>query len=71
VHVADATRSPVRVEHAPTTFLLKKSKNTKMSPMTLAITQNTHVKVQKYSQMQILSLVFFEVKDVLSLYTYI
>ena len=42
-----------------------------MSPMTLAITQNTHVKVQKYSQMQILSLVFFEVKDVLSLYTYI
>jgi hypothetical protein len=29
------------------------------------------VKVQKYSQMQILSLVFFEVKDVLSLYTYI
>jgi hypothetical protein len=30
--------------------------------MTLAITQNTHVKVQKYSQMQILSLVFSKLK---------
>jgi len=36
--------------------------------MTPIITQNTHMKVQKYPQMLSLYFVFFKVKDVIALY---
>ena len=53
---ANATHPLARLEHIPTTSLIKKSKSKREkyqnTSMTLLITQNTHVKVQKYPQIQ-------------------
>jgi hypothetical protein len=69
---ADVTHMLGLVEYTPPILSIKKFKkceNTKIPHMIPTITQNTHIKLQKYPQMLSLCFVFSEVKDVLMLYS--